>query len=375
MIHVLTVAHPRFDTRIWIKEIQSLVQAGYEVKYHVADGLGDRIKSNVEIKDYGIISAGTGFWSRLKKMYLVTKRAGFKKGDWIHFHDGIFLPFAILLGLRGCRIIYDVHEDYPRQVLNSRFPYPLKKLWGWTISLLEWSSRPIFTGYISATPKIALRFPEDKTVTVQNFPLLSELVVAEDKKLHGKENYCLYVGGISVVRGIYEILNATKICESQNQDIKLALAGSYSPTEIREDLVKEHGWSTIEELGWLNREGVKHWMNKSRVGLVILHPTKNYPDAYPVKMFEYMSASLPVIASDFPLWREIVEDANAGLVVDPLDPDAIAKAILWIFEHPEEADHMGKSGRAAIENKFNWSIEKKKLLDFYQSRYVLGAGE
>jgi hypothetical protein len=83
-------------------------------------------------------------------------------------------------------------------------------------------------------------------------------------------------------------------------------------------------------------------------------------------MFEYMATSLPVIASDFPLWRSIIDEARCGLLVDPLDPPAIAAAMRWILDHPGEAQAMGESGRRAVERQFNWNSASRKLTAFYE---------
>jgi glycosyltransferase involved in cell wall biosynthesis len=101
-------------------------------------------------------------------------------------------------------------------------------------------------------------------------------------------------------------------------------------------------------------------------GLVTLKPLVNYLDSLPVKMFEYMEAGIPVIASNFPYWKSIVEPIDCGICVDPQDPEAIRKAILELVNNPVKAHEMGKKGREAIWTKYNWSIEEQKLLSFYQ---------
>ena len=83
-------------------------------------------------------------------------------------------------------------------------------------------------------------------------------------------------------------------------------------------------------------------------------------------MFEYMSVGLPVIVSGFPLWRRIVDEAGCGLPVDPLNPQAIADAMVWILDHPAEAEAMGRRGREAVEKYYNWETETDKLAALYK---------
>jgi len=79
-----------------------------------------------------------------------------------------------------------------------------------------------------------------------------------------------------------------------------------------------------------------------------------------------MATGLPVIASNFPLWKEIIEGNNCGLTVNPFEPKEIAKAVEYLIEHPEEAKKMGENGRKAVLEKYNWENESKKLLKIYK---------
>ncbi len=86
-----------------------------------------------------------------------------------------------------------------------------------------------------------------------------------------------------------------------------------------------------------------------------------------IKLFEFMAAGLPVICSDYRLWKEIVEGNNCGICVDPNDIEGIVKAICYILNNPDEAKKMGNNGRKAAVEKYNWGIQEKILLDLYKT--------
>jgi glycosyltransferase involved in cell wall biosynthesis len=118
-------------------------------------------------------------------------------------------------------------------------------------------------------------------------------------------------------------------------------------------------------VGQLGRADVASELQKAYAGLVILHPEPNYVTSQPVKLFEYMCAGIPVIASDFPVCREIIAGARCGILVNPLDPTEIAEAMEFLLTHPEEAQEMGRRGFQAILERYNWANEEKALLQFY----------
>ena len=143
------------------------------------------------------------------------------------------------------------------------------------------------------------------------------------------------------------------------------MAGEFDPPDLEAELRALPGWSQVEYRGWQPRAKIDTLLSESTLGLVLFHPFQNYIEAQPNKLFEYMSAGIPVIASDFPAWRELISTVGCGILVDPLDTQAIADAIQWIFDHAQEAEEMGSRGAAAVRSKYNWHNEEHKLLELY----------
>jgi glycosyltransferase involved in cell wall biosynthesis len=202
-----------------------------------------------------------------------------------------------------------------------------------------------------------------RSVDINNYPLLGELS-SGTVDWSKKKDQVAYVGGLGRARGIHEMVKAVGLTKT---DVRFVLGGNFGQQDFEAQVRAEAGWQKVDYRGWLDREGVKVALKKSVAGLVTLHPIINYLDALPVKMFEYMAAGLPVIASNFPLWKQIIEGNQCGLCVDPLDPKAIAKAIDFLVTHPEEAEQMGRNGQKAVLEQYNWGIEEQKLLDLYNS--------
>jgi glycosyltransferase involved in cell wall biosynthesis len=92
---------------------------------------------------------------------------------------------------------------------------------------------------------------------------------------------------------------------------------------------------------------------------------KNSVESYPTKMFEYMSIGLPVIASDFPLYREVIEAHGCGLCVDPRNPEALASAILTIADNPTLQAEMAENGVKAVEAHYSWESQEKRMHEVY----------
>ena len=156
--------------------------------------------------------------------------------------------------------------------------------------------------------------------------------------------------------------------------VRLTLAGRFESESERAECRRLHGWDLVDELGVIDRTGIRRLLDTSKVGLCLLHPTPNYLEALPTKIFEYMAAGVPVIASDFPVIRRILEETGAGLCVDPTDSRAIAESIRSLLADPGRASEMARRGRKAAIERFNWSGEADKLIALYADLTGGGSG-
>lgn len=361
IIH-MTSAHPPFDVRIYHKECVSLAKEGLDVSIIVP---WDEVLDDQYVGFLNVHKEESRKKRFLKTTWSVLRTAIRNKAELYHFHDSDLIPAGFVLKALGRKVVYDVHEDLPRQILSKPWLSPfLKKPMSLVASAMEFAAGHVLDAVVAVTPYIASRFPQDKVCLLQNYPLMEELAAVPENDYSQRPMQVAYVGGITQIRGLQQIVEALELCPAQKTP--LVLAGEFQSEAFSREIKKLEGWKRVAYVGWQERENLIDLLGNVRAGLVLFHPVANHVNAQPNKMFEYMSAGLPVIASDFPLWREIVEKNRCGLLVDPLNPREIAEAMTWIFDNPEEAFEMGQRGRKIVFDELNWDTEKQKLFELYR---------
>jgi len=360
----LTTVHSRHDVRIFHKECASLARH-WETHLIVADGQGEETRLGVVMHDTGKKPIG-----RLRRILLtpwwVYRCARDLRVDICHFHDPELIPVGLVLRWRGVMVIYDAHEDAPRDILTKSWLPPWsRRIVSRVFECLENFAARRFSAIIAATPYIAERFRSigAKAVNVNNYPLLDELVAPDEMcPATGREARTIcYLGGITSIRGVRELVAALPEARAT-----LLLAGPFENATIETELRAMPGWRQVQYLGVVDRAGVREIMARSQLGIVLFHPAPNHLDAQPNKMFEYMAAGIAVLASNFPAWRGIVEDSQTGLCVDPLDPVAVAQTLGAMLDDPRQLEIMGQAGQRAIATRYNWENEERTLLALYE---------
>jgi glycosyltransferase involved in cell wall biosynthesis len=359
----ITSAHRTDDDRIFHKECRSLADHGFDV---TLVGPGDEGRSRDGVRIVGVPARAGGRLRRMTEfVWRLTATSLRRPADVHHFHDPELITLGFVLKLLGRRVVYDVHEDYPQKILTKEWIRPyLRRPLSAAIALVEAAAGRLFDGIVAVTPTIAARFPPAKTITLCNYPMLEEFPAISGPAYADRPFQVCYVGGFSEARGLFDMVQAAGLVRGGAARC-LQLAGRFESEEEEAHSRAEPAWARVDHLGWLDRAGIAGLMANVRAGLVVLHPIRCFVDAYPIKMFEYMVAGLPVIASDFPVYREILDDGGCGLLVPPADPPALARAIEWIFAHPDAAQAMGERGRRRIELLYTWQAEREKLFDLY----------
>lgn len=358
----MSSAHGQEDTRIFHKECVSLSQAGFKV-YLITRGK-TYPKNNVHI--IGVEDAGQG---RLGRM-LFTTDAIYEKAleidaEIYHAHDPELLPVLLKLKRAGKKTIFDSHEHVVGTIEEKDY----------IPATMRWIVKNVYESYqafvcrkmdavITATPNVADYFLSlgcHRVVDLCNFPILHQEFVApcyESKKM-------VFAGGIEEQWNHENIIRAIERLE----DVQYILCGTGNK-DYFDKLQRLPGWNKVEYKGRLSFEHVPDVLRSASVGLSLLTPGANTDwengNMANTKIFEEMMAGLPVICTDFKRWKDFVEEYDCGICVDPQDVSQIAQAVAMLINDSQMAKIKGLNGRRAVEEKFNWAAEEKKLIALYK---------
>lgn len=360
LIAHVSSAHPYTDNRIHYRECRSLSEAGFDVQLIATE-------SDFEGEATGVTVRKLPRRRRISRMTLSTLQAvriALRTGARVvHLHDPELIPYIPLLRVMRRVVVYDAHEDLPTQVLDKPYVSRVTRLpMTWvTYALVSLARRADLV--VAATETIAARFPASKTVLVRNYPPLR----SEEEKLpplDDRGDIVVYIGGLSRSRGIPEVLRAVREPEFPD-GWELHLAGMVS-ADVNDLIQDEVARGRVKYHGTLPPLEARDLLLRAKVGIVTLQNTRAYRDSLPTKLFEYFAAGLPAVASDFPLWRGIIETGDAGTLVDEKSPAAIARAIAEYASNPVLWTRHSLSARKAAEAQLNWGREAQGLVEAYE---------
>ncbi len=362
----ITSAHNRYDVRIFEKECKSLANNGYDVTLIVNDSDDDEIIDNIKI-----ISTKYKYKNRIERILysrkFILKKAIDAEADIYHFHDPELLPLGNRLKRIGKKVIFDSHENYTMQIKEKGYiPKILRRLISKLYKIYEtYSAKNIDAVIFPCTFDNINPFENraNKTVFIDNFPILDELYSKFDSRSIKSERTICYVGGLSYSRGITHLIKAAYKVKAS-----LVLGGQFISNEYFIGIKNMIEFSCVDYKGYVNRQNVLEIYSKSLIGICTILNIGQYnkADNFATKVYEYMSMGLPIIISDYPYAREVLKHYKFGILVDPEDINGIAEKIQYLLDNIDVATKMGQEGRRAVKERFNWSNEEQKLLKLYE---------
>jgi glycosyltransferase involved in cell wall biosynthesis len=359
----VTSGHSPFDGRIFYKECRSLAWAGYDVTLVAPADFDERWVNGVRV--VGITSKGNGWRGRSRRWGALVRAVRQTGASVVHFHDPDLLVLSPFF--RPARVVYDCHEYYAYNVSQRRgWPRLLRRLLGTAVAVTEplLASRTDAIILVEDGQKQTFQRVRKDQVMIYNYPIIE----TSPPSRTGNERTAIYVGSHSESKGCGTMVEAMQLVVREIADARLLLVGPFNRLAYLDHIQQRIAQAALEGnillTGAVPHSQVIDWLARADLGLVPF--MSRYQPSIPTKLFEYMIAALPVIASDLPNHRRFLEQANCGYLVEPEEPAAYADRIIHLFRNPDEAKHLGSNGRRAVEKRFNWHQEEVKLLALYR---------
>lgn len=352
----IAVDHRANDPRIYVRMVLPLIQEGFAVTLVARQSPITPVTTlKVNYIDYK-----PGLQGKLKMLAQARRLALNSRANIFHIHDPELLFLIPLLKQHGS-VIYDVHENYTKSIVENRQGGRFSSLLAQGFSRFEKIIAKQCRAVVGATPEITALFAHHPhAVTICNYPPTATWVA--DLNDNQKQYDLAYVGGLAEERGLLDILDALTMLP----DVSLALAGWFIDAKTEQAARNHPAWAQVCYCGQLDSSDVMCLLRQARIGLLPLWPQPRFLESLPLKLFEYMMAGIPVIASDFPYWRQIIGQNHCGVMIEPRKPVALAAAIRHLLAHPEDVEEMGKNGQRAVVEQYSWEAEFRKLLAIYK---------
>ena len=360
----LTLAHQPFDVRVYEKECRTLASAGYDVHLAVPGAPNGGGRDGVVLHPIRRASAGNAWarWrERLSNTLQVARRVG---ADLYHVHDPELVPVALALKRSGARVVYDAHEDAPLEAWSMGRARPLRRValpatW-WTLLQL---AKARLDAFVAATPRIARKFPRDRTIEVRNYPCTGMFPNRPVVPFAARRDL-VFAGLVSERRGAIEMLDAVAALGPKTQ-ARLKLYGAIASDKLATRMREHPGWGRVDYLGQRPWREVLESYRTSRAGFLLYEKTPEQLWCMPVKLFEFLLSGLPVIAADIPFWRELLHGNPNVLFVDATDTGRVAGAFEMLLANPEESAQRAHAGMLHARARFDWAGEGERLVGLY----------
>lgn len=359
-IAVVSTVHTTWDTRIYFKQITSL-RKQFDVIY----------LTPTEEKQYPAwirpLYKSSSKLGRILTHLSLAYKLPLRDISLYIFHDPELLPLSLLLKIIGRKVIWDMHEDTYSDIYTKRYLSDFsKKILSSIYRFVQELAIEKLDGFILAEDSYGNYFSdEDKYCIIHNYPLVEE--ARKNISNEKRENTVLYIGSITENRGIFKMIESISLVKHKINNIELHLIGNFDEQGLLErvsEIIEEKDLKeNVILYGRVKNIDAYKIMAKCKIGLAVLQPEPNFEKSLPTKLFEYITLGIPVIASNFSLWQEIVTSNSIGEVVDPQNSQAISEKIIKMLTASQYYADLSINCTEASK-KYSWAREYPVLEKF-----------
>lgn len=295
------------------------------------------------------------------------------KIDVVHVHDLPLCQLGIELKKKyNVKLVIDLHENWPALLSVSSHANTLigkilssEKQWRSYEKTCAMAADRIVAVVAEMKERISrLGIPEDKIFVLENTPEINtpnELKYERDEKFFT----LIYIGGISFHRGLQYIINGMSLLVP-DLPVRLWIAGDgkYSPI-IKDQVRKLSLQKFVEFFGMVSKEKTEDLMKKADLGLIPHIRSEQSDNSSPNKLFEYMAAGLPVLASDCISVKRVLAETEAGRTYIFDSPTDFKRVLKRLYDEKGKSVIFASNGTKAIREKYNWEQSSVSLLTLY----------
>jgi glycosyltransferase involved in cell wall biosynthesis len=308
------------------------------------------------------------YWKKFISEILSSQRF-----DIIHIHD---LPLA-KMGVwfsKSCnmKLVVDLHENWPAFIrISSHTNTPVGKLLSpvflWRIyekKVLKHANAVIVVIEEAKDRLLDLNIPPEKIHIVSNTINFTELCDLPYLNPVRKNTILYYVGGINHHRGLQTVILA--LHKTKNTSMEFWMVGEGSYQDVLSDLVQKLSLGErVIFKGYQPFQLVMEMLSKADYAIIPHLKTEHTDSTIPNKLFQYMYAQKPVIASNCKPVQRILEETGSGITYPSGNADRLAE----IFDSLGTMDYnkMAENGKKAVTEKYNWNVDSRILLNLYQN--------
>jgi glycosyltransferase involved in cell wall biosynthesis len=306
----------------------------------------------------------------------------------IHAHDLPLVPLAVRLGETfDIPVVADLHENWSAsQLIESRCDGPPKRDFRSRLSYYRWRRlerkilrrcTQVIVVVDEAMERIAKYCSVDRTrvTTISNTESAETLEIITNSSTAFDDNWtALYIGGVGGHRGIDTAIRAAAIAGPHIQGFQLQIVGARGNSAELVAFANQVGAGNyVDIVEWVSREQVPTFIANSSACLVPHNSCEQTDTTVPHKLFQYMLSRKPVIVSDCPPLRRIIEETGAGRVFRAGDASDLADKLIELHLSPTDSAQFASCGEVAASGHYCWERDAKMLVSLY--RQLLNAGD